>query len=364
MMRRRDFLNAAGVAGVGAITTGFAGVTAAETDRHVATPVTLADAGELGYDERDRGEAELADVAPVNPGEATLVNQFAEYAGNAAGLGLVATPAPEVDGRQLNPLARMSPGEILAGEANGVLLRHLAVGGNRPMEWQCGPQPLDRVQATMLGQSTTVESFVGLTGENVPVLLTVARAEAEGDIVFAVSGKRLEAQSTSEGELNCDAIKQLIRDQEREELLERFASATERVRRHPRNQCVGSPSVEIVHPKDTNNDGYAEISQSKAVGENQWKLQFPAKANVSSCEKVTLKWSTKYFAPGDTEGGHPIPCPDYKSWDDAGTGASQTITLPDCTGYTPTFYKIRVQAVNNQGTVVDSDTVEVRIHLI
>jgi hypothetical protein len=219
----------------------------------------------------------------------------------------------------------------------------------------------------MLGQSTTVKSFVGLTGENVPVLLTVARAQAEADIVFVVSGKRLEAQSTSEGELNCDAIKQLARQQEREELLERVASATEQVRRDARNQQCGSLSVEITHPnpKDTNNDGYADISQSKVVGENQFKLRFPAKAIVSNatCEKVTLKWSTKLFGPVDTESGHPMPCPPHKSWVDSGTGVSPTLTLRDCVWETPSWYKIRVQAVNNQGTVVDSDTVEIIINL-
>jgi hypothetical protein len=130
-MRRRDVLNAARVAGVGAITAGFTGVTSAKTEQYVAAPVTLAAAGELGYDERNRGEAALAEVAPVGASGATLVNQFAEYVGNGAGLGLVATPAPVVDGQQLNPLARMSPGEILTGKANGVLLRHLAAGTGR-----------------------------------------------------------------------------------------------------------------------------------------------------------------------------------------------------------------------------------------
>ena len=127
------------------------------------------------------------DVAPAPMGGATF------------GAAVLSTPAAEVAGQSVNPLATMSFEEILTDErTRGVFGKIVwdAGAGRRDLTWTAGPSEVmiatgDRTY--VLGNETELKSFVGVVdAEDGPwgVGVHVARVEHEGDSVISASSHR------------------------------------------------------------------------------------------------------------------------------------------------------------------------------
>ena len=185
-----------------------------------ADPIALPSraAGRLGY--ADVTSETVTVEREVSAGTATVSNEYAYYSvsgdDDSAGklhLGLVASPAPEFEGRQYNPLAS-EPLEAVVGR-NDVLELLVELGAYDDADepsWARRPAALDPVgdgpaptaPVTMLGTETTLRTFGGLIeyadGRDA-LLIHAARVEHRGDVVIAAAVRKTAVPAAYDGPL-------------------------------------------------------------------------------------------------------------------------------------------------------------------
>jgi hypothetical protein len=129
-------------------------------------------------------------------------------------LGILATPAIDVAGQELNPLASIGFEQFLSGPEGRQLLRRTGVvsaDADADAEWVRGPTRLGTTDAVLLGSEASVESFFGAVadaetepGPPTGVLVHLVRVTHEGDVVIVGGVQRRRMRALS-GELDTDS---------------------------------------------------------------------------------------------------------------------------------------------------------------
>lgn len=125
-----------------------------------------------------------------------ITSQAAVYDGDEDTLGLLSSPTATVAGRTQNPLATKSLREILVGPEGDRLLSALDLVEADSATWRRGPRVVATGQGELLGTTTDVDAFAGVTEESGFVLLTAARVTDAGDVVFAATGQQRRGEAS------------------------------------------------------------------------------------------------------------------------------------------------------------------------
>gem|GEM_PF-3938563 len=196
---RRELLAASGVAGVGAL-AGCSGVTSQTFE---ATPVVLASPGQelLGLTEFDLVElTKTNSVADV--GELTLTSYLSVHSSPSEGdppyrfgrsapgfhyVGALATPAPDVVGEWVNPVASKPLVDLLTGTLGRQLLQQTGVVDASTVEWVRPPTEVGTTDGRLLDEPMEAKSFMGVVdgGDAGPstLLMNLTRVVTGGDAV-------------------------------------------------------------------------------------------------------------------------------------------------------------------------------------
>ena len=190
---RRDLLRTGVGVGIASATAGCAGgvdVGRISTYRFDAAPVFLApDPRGVSYREVASAE-ETVERNPTVGGVGVgveLTNHARVYESDEDSLGLLSSPAATVATRPVNPLATDALREILVGDVGARVLKSLGVVDQPSVTWARGPEQVGTGEGELLGQSTAITSFAGVTEQSGFVLVTVARVTDAGDVVFAAN---------------------------------------------------------------------------------------------------------------------------------------------------------------------------------
>lgn len=125
-------------------------------------------------------------------------NPFKE--GNVS-VGVISTPPIREVGQTFNPFARLDLGALLTNDRSLQLLNSVS-DGQLDVSWRRQPEQLSTTDATMLGESTTMESHAGiLESENTEtptlVYLHLARVETDSSVVISAGVQAFDVEDTS-----------------------------------------------------------------------------------------------------------------------------------------------------------------------
>ena len=129
----------------------------------------------------------------VTPDDLGYTQQFDEQlvAETAVTVGAFSTPKAEQVGQTLNPVARLSAGELVTSDRGRSLLRESGVLAEAGIEDRgaefLGFAPAGERSTQLLGSETTLESYAGVVRDGDVlrlVLVHVARADAGDDVAF------------------------------------------------------------------------------------------------------------------------------------------------------------------------------------
>lgn len=370
-LSRRGFVSGVGSALAAGLTVGLAGCQQQTNQSFEAAPVALGgEANHLGYQLEDAGTWERTEVAETLglDIDATLVNRYAAYRSRELNLGFVATPAVEKGGRALNPLADRPLVEVVDSEAARSLLEQVDLGDGGNVHWQRGPKRLEGDEIQFLGGSTESVAVAGVTGNEEAVLLNVARARHEDDVVFGVQADiRTDDEQRPSQPLSDDSW-------ELDDLWTGFVDCLGNCERIDPCAGIGLRSVEITSPDHRGmalglERSFADIvdSDHNKTGEERvvWDDGAPyaeitlqaetSKFYNNPCNRLPddyddYRWS--YRGAGRSNSRYCTP----DSWTTIGTGDTQTVELSDCR-CVMTEYEIRVQGIDSNGDVASTDTI-------
>jgi len=119
-----------------------------------------------------------------------VTSEAAVYEGAVDTLGLLSTPTATVATRPQNPLATDSLRAVLVGQQADRVLSALTDGDRSSVTWKRGPTVVATGSGDLLGTTTDVKAFAGVTEESGFLLLTIARVTDAGDAVFAATAQQ------------------------------------------------------------------------------------------------------------------------------------------------------------------------------
>lgn len=365
---RRGFLRAMSAVGATGVVGTVAGCGSPASRRYEAAPIALDEAaGKLGYHLDDAGTWERTESAEALGMEmdATLVNKYTAYRSRETNLGFVATPAVEEAGRTLNPLADRPLADIIDSEEARSLLEQVDVGQEGDVNWQRGPERLEGTEVQFLDGSAEAAAVSGVTAEEETVLLNVARARHQGDVVFGVQAyvpTTEEAQPSQPLSGNSWNLGKWWDD---------FEDRLDHGERIDPCQGGGTRWVEITEP--SNPPGYIYLDGRDGDG-NKLPVEVeggyphveitveadtgkaPGLCNTLPGDFDHYEWSIRRTS-GQSHCGYP-----KNKWTSLGTGGSKTIELHDCR-CSFTGYDIRVQGIDSNGNVASTDTIKYYVNL-
>lgn len=119
--------------------------------------------------------------------------------GGQLSIGALSTPAANVAGQSLNPLASLGLADLLTSDQAEDFLTSAGVGGGENVDWERGPEQLSTVEGTLLDQDVTVETHAGIVSGETPnaTYLHMARVENDSSVVIAVGIQSFEVEDTS-----------------------------------------------------------------------------------------------------------------------------------------------------------------------
>lgn len=177
------------------------GVSAEEMPGRQVDSGAEADTGNNPFLVAAPGSVALHDDAPFRKADVFGGGVPAPMGGATFGLGVLSTPAAEVGGQAVNPLAGLGFTELLASEQARGMLKDAGVTDAEEVEWLTGPSPAeDSPDGTtvMLDTETELRSFTGVvSGQNGPwgVGVHAGRVEHEGNVVITAATHRWPATS-------------------------------------------------------------------------------------------------------------------------------------------------------------------------
>lgn len=370
---RRSVLRASAL-GVSALATGVGTAGATETDGeadYAAGPVALdEEATEEGYRILDH------ERFPDETSEGVVYeSSTVAYRGEGVSYGVYVTPDLASEGHEPSTPAAASPESFLGTDAGRFLLRSLGVRtGERG--WTEGPEAfaenLGDSPPVILDAEAEMLSLVGAVAEHRAALIHVARATVDGDVVF-VADARVRTRTDGDQPLldDDDAVFPLPRQEEWCDTFIDFVPSLVPV--YPLPPCLGtsisrSTTVEIVNPSvgEVINNGSPprdEATMHQAgknvpiidKGRDGYAVEIEPRAKVTfDCNDFDhLEWTY------ELQNGF---CGRNGEFD-GGTGERTTIELVQCGCYAAQ-YRITVQAVASDGTVVASDTVYPLLNIV
>ncbi len=195
------------LAAVGAAASGLAGCSRITSYTYEADPVVLPAEvqSSLGLSESVRQSVTRQYDRTVEGMrlDVTVTNRVAVYEavgdgwpGDAAGVGVLATPAARLMGRSLNPLVGMALQDLLTDPRAEAVLGQSGLAEDDAVEWLRGPSALATEPAepapVLLGTETALRSFGAVVGAGEPAAAFVhaARAAPASDVVLAAAVHR------------------------------------------------------------------------------------------------------------------------------------------------------------------------------
>jgi hypothetical protein len=126
-----------------------------------------------------------------------LTNQFALYTGTHDSLGLLSSPTATIATQPQNPLATESLRDILVGNTGDRIMQALDLTDQSSVQWTQGPTNVDTATGQLLGQSTEIKAFAGITQSFDFVLITAARVTDGDDVVIVATVQQRNGQAST-----------------------------------------------------------------------------------------------------------------------------------------------------------------------
>lgn len=196
---RRGLLQAGASLGLVSGLTGCMGLNDVTSYRFSAIPAILADdRGDPTYALTRRAQKTVKRSRTILGVEVDveLRNEFALYTGDQDSLGVLSTPTATVATEPRNPLATEPLRDILVGPTGDRVLAALDLTDQSNVQWTEGPRTVATGRGNLLGQSTEIKAFAGVSPEFGFVLLTVARVTHSDDAVLAATVQNREGSAS------------------------------------------------------------------------------------------------------------------------------------------------------------------------
>lgn len=103
-------------------------------------------------------------------------------------LGVLSTPAANVLGRSVNPIAGIETDALLTSPEAASFLRASGVEGGGSLDWLRGPDPLGTTGTTLLDESVTLETFGGILDGSPARVVYVHLVRLDGESVVITAG--------------------------------------------------------------------------------------------------------------------------------------------------------------------------------